>query len=207
MVWVSMKGFARFYATPPAAREALLDSSGGGGRDGYQRLKAHWKEHHVEDLDIGPVARGPVPLPPDRTHGYAAWEANYETLHSRYIVGWQRRQGNYYPVERVMLPFGDLRIRVDPEVGMRLSVPDRAPPWVLKLWLDQGAPTTDVLDAYLYLLGSAAAVGGWGAFTQLGVWNVRRDDIVSYPPRDEVADWISSAASHYLELKAGPPRL
>ena len=61
-----------------------------------------------------------------------------------------------------MLPFGDLRIRVDPEVGMRPSVPDRAPPWVLKLWLDQGAPTTDVLDAYLYLLGTAAAVGGWG---------------------------------------------
>ena len=106
-----------------------------------------------------------------------------------------------------MLPFGDLRIRVDPEVGMRPSVPDRAPPWVLKLWLDQGAPTTDVLDAYLYLLGTAAAVGGWGAFTQLGVWNVRRDDIVSFPPRDEVADWISSAASHYLELKTGPPRL
>ncbi len=67
----------------------------------------------------------------------------------RYVDTWRAQDARYFNVngKPAHIPFGELSVTVDPEVGMRTSAADRA----FKLWFSK-QEVSNLLDVCNYLL-------------------------------------------------------
>ena len=154
----------------------------------------HWKTDDINQLDEnipGLIVRGP---------GEAKRTANGQELLRHYVAKWREEQVNYSRVDAVMFDVSNLRVRVNPEIGMQ-PWDSRSNPRVLKLWLNGYDLPCGIRDAYLYLLGEVAAIAEWGAFTQLGVWDVRNRHIEAGQPPADIALRMRKTAAEFLRLQ------
>ena len=199
MLHVSIKRFARFCAASHADRVSMMVTTG--GYDYYASLQKHIREQHWERDGIDHLATSTQALD-DIAHLSASKRATYRELIQHYVAKWRLEEVEYFHVPVARIPFGELSVRVDPKVGMRYTEDPRAFPRVLYLWFAVDPPTECVRKVFYYLLGEALRDGKWTPDWRLGIWDVRRRDILDRePPPAGMADWVHDAADEYLRLK------
>ena len=100
----------------------------------------------------------------------------------------------YFKVPPVDLEFGDLVIRVNPEVGLRTMFDAQ----ILKLWFNATRPTVRMRQVIEYLMGRAQRLSdAWADDLQVGVWDIRRKSVFLPPriPRDFEAGFLGQVAA------------
>ena len=216
---VKMLTFGKFYALDKAGREKLFVDRAkrkpGGGLPYYFHLEKHFDKYHWKKDDIDELAHNdpaltlPLPSPndtdKDKEKKYQDKLEIYRIVQEQYVAGWRAHQASYFRVEpaKVWIGSGDgLPIQVDPEIGMKPGVSDRAVPWLLKLWFSGDAPDPRTVEACLYLLGEGRRLCGWDGLAQLGIWDFRHDkDPLSFGLGDNIRDLVDEAADEYQELR------
>ncbi len=215
---VPMLTFAKFYAKDAADRERHFAERGEGGPSYYLQLEDHLRVRHWETNDIDQLACSDPSEALEshdmRTSRNQAKREHYWAVQESYAALWRSGNASYFRVDPVELCIGGgagLRIEVDPEVGLRprIWIPtgafDDDTPWILKLCFDKEMPGPSALTALLYLLAEGRYMSGgrrrWDGLARLGVWDVRRSNIISVGLPDYIEDSIHEAADEYLALR------
>ena len=218
---IDMLTFARFYAEDSAGRRLDMEERAERRRQRRQRQERHepeppgWQPYHKallehlrkkhwETNDIEQLASSDPALvldltkPRDRTK-----LKGYRDRQQKYVQSWRAQQADYFPVRPANVSFGELTVHVDPEIGMRPGVPERALPMVLKLWCIQDAPQPRLLDASLYLLERARGLtfDDYPPLAQLGVWDVHHSEFNMFALPANIAELMHAAADEYLALR------
>ena len=222
MPTVMMESFAKFYAQDSDGREDIFrerdrrrqerkaskllnPSKPTGGPPYYKHLlqhleKYHWNTDNIDQLDRSDPILSLDAFDMNKPRNQAKLKT-YSFLQAQYVATWRAYQASYLKVDPAEVWLGkELCVHVDPEIGMQPGVSDIALPWVLKLWLPPGVLNPHVIEAILYLLGEGRRISGWDGLAQLGVWNVRRADLVTFGLRGAVATSMHQAADEYLQL-------
>ncbi len=200
---VSMSTFARFYAARGAGQLALVrraklqllrpDITGGGFYSALRQfLRAnHWRTRDASYLENGALDRFLTSQKDNK-------KPHYKDIVSHYIEQWNRRDAEFFMVERYDYDLGGLTIRVNPEVGMRNDDGER----VLKLWLDTQQLPRQIRQVSEYLMSEAQrACPAWDRGWQCGMWDVRRNSIpfpLSVPPRMDLL--VSAQVAAFLNM-------
>ena len=209
---VPMMKFAEFCAMDSTCREQIMakrandarrrrerrkpGDQSGGGNGYYGPLCKHLGVNHWDTYDIEQLAVS-IPNVDLSKRGGEKRLTTYQTLQHSYVATWRAQQGSYFSVPPVNVSFGELSVRVDPEVGMRTPTAG----WVLKLWFDDTDLTESVLDVCYYLLSEAAIEAGWERLWRLGIWDVRSAQVrEAMPPPRGMQEWVDNAADEYLDL-------
>ena len=175
-------------------------------RPNYLHLEKHLEKHQWETGNIDQLDRSDPALALE-SHDLSKSRnqtklATYRILQEKYVAQWRAHQASYFAVKSAEVWIGaGLCIQVDPEVGMQPGESDIALSWVLKLWLLPDAPEPRTIEAYLYLLGEGRRIGRWNGLAQLGVWDVRNAELVSFGLPDNIGDLVHDAADEYLALR------
>ena len=198
MQHVSLKRFARFYAATHAERVAMMATTG--GYDYYASLRKHIRVHHWQTDDIDLLA-GSLEALNTVPHLSATQRHTYGELIRQYVAKWRTEDAGYFSVPFARVPFGELSVRVDPEVGIRYRVDQGAFPRVVKLWFNETPSSDNMQAAFYYLLGEALRDRGWEPVWRPGIWDVRRQQFLDLEPSpQDMEDWMQAAAVEYMEL-------
>ena len=188
--------FAKFYASDDrekfmrerarrresAQNRPRPDDKRGGGRP-HGSLLSHMEKHHwwTNDHDIRQLEDNVLSMDVTK-QGNAVRQRTYQGYLDQYVTKWKKEQASYFGVHALVVDVGGLRVRVDPEVGMRSGGDRGAFPRVLKLWLDAPEPTDKEIDAGLYLLMEWLSYSEQPRVAQVGVWDVPRAVIKGWVP-------------------------
>lgn len=215
-----MQTFVQFYALDTAGREQFVakqerrrqqsqkqrakGKSGGG--DYYSPLMKHFNKYHWETDDISQLIHSDPELALASHDMTLSWNqtklATYKMLQEKYVAMWLASEASYSPVESVEVVIGsNLKIKVDPEIGMQPMEPNNAVPWILKLWFLDDASNPRTIQACIYLLGEGRRVGRWDESAQLGLWDVRNAEFERMGSLDDMRHLMHDAANEYLALR------
>ena len=216
---ISMQTFGKFCALDKAGRDKHFadmkqrkqrqqqqEEDSSGGPPYYSHLEKHLDEHHWKTGNIDQLERSD-PILALESHDLSKSRnqtklTTYRVLQEKYVAQWRAHQASYFGVKPAEVWIGTgLCIKVDPELGMQPSVPENALPWVLKLWFLVDAPALRTLEACLYLLGEGRRLRRWDGLAQLGVWDVRKAELVSFGLPANIGDLVHDAADEYIALR------
>lgn len=201
MVHVRMKRFARFCVASAEDRVAMFVQSD--GRDYYASLRKHLREQHQATDDLNQLA-----LSIDALNNYIpnltpSKRDTYRGLIQQYVEQWREQQASAFAVPTVRLAFGELSVRVAPEIGMQYHPDAQVFPRVLHLWFEIDYPSLAMQDVFFYLLGEALRDTQWTPGWRLGIWDVRRQQFIDRRPSSlDMEDRVHAAAAEYLRLHA-----
>ena len=157
MTRVSFGMFARFYDERPSGqvrvvrdiRMRLVDREDYKNRDHYGLLRNNLRGTHWATGDITTFERALPSLVGNQKKEFR--RKHYEEIGQNYIAFWKAQDAMYFKVPPVDLEFGDLVIRVNPEVGLRTMFDAQ----ILKLWFNATRPTVRMRQVIEYLMGRA----------------------------------------------------
>ena len=211
MVNVTMSKFAEFCVGDSSERHKIISKresdrlrqqsrrqmdlqSGGPGY--YAGLLKVLRVNHWETDDIGQLDEAVFDLDPNK-RGNRKKLQTYYSLKGKYVAKWRTEEARYFKVPRCQLPFENLRVAVDPEVGMRTSTADRT----FKLWFFEWQLTAEVIEVCSYLLWEAAEYAEWPRTSMPGIWAVRDSKLVdAQRPLDATEDLVRQRATEFVTL-------
>ena len=181
-VSISMALFARFYeATPPAKvrvvreiRSRATDPDGYIARDYYGELRSTIRATHWGSGSIDGLAAAISDLVADmrtrkRKVSLEKKAEHYELISGKYLDGWVGFGAGYFPGPRSSVQIGNLRITVNPDLGMRYADAEYA----VKLWLNAPRPTRQFRATIQHLM-TVGRGADWDPAWAVSMWDVRR---------------------------------
>ena len=134
-----------------------------------------------------------------RTQKHPSTAENYRRMAEAYIDYWKNRATEFFPVvlRSPDVVFGDLTIRVNPEVGMVNQDGDRQ---ILKMWLKRASPTREVRQIAGYLLSKLNPNPEWHP----GIWDVKHRNVplLVFSP-DNYEGTLVAQAQAFLKIWEG----
>lgn len=180
---IAMTSFARFYDAPSVekvrivrdARDYAFNPRGYRERDYYRDFRNTLRTDHWKTNDINIFANALGPLVSKQSNISKA--EHFLTLGESYIDFWTQQDAEFFKVPESSIEIAGLRIRVTPEVGMRINGQN----FVLKLWLNSPKAKRQYRQAIQFMT-TLDINKSWQTDWQPALWDVRRMEILSSVP-------------------------